>query len=344
MASIEDLIANKKYDGDDLDGTEGIVILEDDKPRAEGMEWNQVRFGIIRDWTFESFPSLETGQTNTGSGVYFSGRRTYIGLIPLINSGDKEFIFGQVSGARGSFARGGKIEFYAENDPFNDGLDITLTTGYVKTIKGLGTARLVEFDYNSHTWVGLEVEAGGQAINLQTQAVYRQVSQSNSTGEYPVQLGDSDISNLAAHSGNQASDHPSEIHEELSTKTIFADLGIGKDPSYQVHSAGDVAADGTVRDLSDRRVKEAIEPITEPLKRVRELEGRTYDRTDKDRHSAGLVAQDVEEAFPIAVDETGDLKTLDQGALLGLAFSAINALEQENGELRNRLNRLEQQL
>jgi hypothetical protein len=212
----------------------------------------------------------------------------------------------------------------------------------VRSTKGKAGARLVEFDYDYDRWVGLEVNAGGASISQDVRFVGRTISESDS--DFPVQLGESEPSNLAVFSGNQGDEAPGEIHEELSTKTIFADLGVGRDPSYQVHSAGDVAADGTVRDLSDARVKKAIKPITEPLKRARELEGHTYDRTDKDRHSAGLVAQHVEEVFPVAVDESGDLKTLDQGALLGLAFSAINALGQENDELRNRLNKVEQQL
>jgi len=128
---------------------------------------------------------------------------------------------------------------------------------------------------------------------------------------------------------------------ELPNTSLF---GVGKTASYHIHSAGDVAADGTVRDLSDRRVKEAIEPITDPLKRIQDLQGHTYDRTDLGRHSAGLVAQEVEEVFPVAVDESSDLKTLDQGALLGLAYSAISALREENEQLRERLDKIEAQI
>jgi len=245
-------------------------------------------------------------------------------------------------GARSSYAQGGEIKFYAENDPYNDGTNPSFASAYVRSTKGEDGARLVEFDYNYDRWVGLEVKTGGSTISQNVRFVGHTISESGS--DFPVQLGTSEPSNLAVFSGNQDNEAPGEIHEELSTKTIFADLGVGKDPSYQVHSAGDVAADGTVRDLSDARVKEAIEPIEDPLWIAGVLEGHTYDRTDKDRHSAGLVAQHVEEVFPVAVDESGNLKTLDQGALLGLAFSAINALEQENQELRNRLNRLEQQL
>jgi len=163
----------------------------------------------------------------------------------------------------------------------------------------------------------------------------------DTNGAWRMNLEDDPVRFLVAPSGTEGN--------EATFTTVFqatssGELGIATNPSYALHSAGDVAADGTVRDLSDRRVKEAIEPIEDPLWITGSLRGHTYDRTDKDRHSAGLLAQDVEDVFPVAVDESGDLKTLDQGALLGLAFSAINALQQENEELRQRLDKIEEQL
>jgi len=106
-------------------------------------------------------------------------------------------------------------------------------------------------------------------------------------------------------------------------------------PSYALHVGGDVAASGAVRDLSDVRRKEGLSPITGALEVTEALTGYTYERTDRDvGRTAGLVAQEVEQVFPEAVSE-GDWKNLDLGAMLGLAFQAINELKDQLNEHRS---------
>lgn len=118
-------------------------------------------------------------------------------------------------------------------------------------------------------------------------------------------------------------------------------FGDATTPSHDVHAAGDVAADGTVRDLSDARVKDVSGRITSALERI--TPGYFYTRTDKEDNSrrAGLLAQEVEETFPEAVDERGRYKTLSYTALHGLSFSAIVELREENRRLRKRIEALE---
>jgi hypothetical protein len=110
----------------------------------------------IRD-TFDIRP-YDAHQTESGTGngtpVYNGNYFSYLGLIKLQDNQKKEYVHGRLVGARSSFARGGSIRFYAENDPYNNvGKDPSECRGFVEAMQGnVGNARLVQFEAEPRDW------------------------------------------------------------------------------------------------------------------------------------------------------------------------------------------------
>ena len=107
---------------------------------------------------------------------------------------------------------------------------------------------------------------------------------------------------------------------------------------------GNVTAYGS---LSDRRLKENIEPITDAVAKVEKLEGVTFDYKKDGRRSTGLIAQDLEEVLPEAVYTTTEVegteehKAIHYGNTVGLLVNAIKEQQQMINQLTKRIEELE---
>jgi len=204
------------HDGSVLDGSEIVAVYEDDESTVKGVTIDQLSNN--RKIGFEEFGSLSGD--DAGSGVYMGGFRSYIGLIPLVNANDKEFVLGRISGARNSFSNGGELRIYAENYPHSgNGLAVNSTSATVRSIEGGGEGRLVYFDHDGYTWVGVEYKGGGSGINQDVRFEGRTISESGNEDLYPKVVDFANLSNLNAYAGDKA-DHT----EELGTKKIYGKL------------------------------------------------------------------------------------------------------------------------
>ena len=88
----------------------------------------------------------------------------------------------------------------------------------------------------------------------------------------------------------------------------FASLFVGS--TYSAPGANCILASGNITAYSDRTLKENIEPITNALSKVKEINGVTYTRNDledKLKKYSGIIAQDVEKARQEAID-SGKIK------------------------------------
>jgi len=109
-------------------------------------------------------------------------------------------------------------------------------------------------------------------------------------------------------------------------------------------STGAFTATGNVTAYSDITLKENIELIPNALDKLQSLRGITYDRTDldSDKRHTGVIAQEVEEVLPEAVETNEDgIKSVAYGNMVGLLIEAIkeqqsqiNSLKQQITELR----------
>jgi hypothetical protein len=86
--------------------------------------------------------------------------------------------------------------------------------------------------------------------------------------------------------------------------------------------------------MSDQRLKDDIEKITDALKKLERIEGKTFIFKNKPRRRrAGLIAQEVQAILPEAVfeDDWGN-KKIDYSAVIGLLVNAIKELAEKVGD------------
>lgn len=137
---------------------------------------------------------------------------------------------------------------------------------------------------------------------------------------------------------------------------------VGTSSNVQFGSFGvDTAASGVTGEIratnnvtaffsSDRKFKKNIQDIEAPLKKVIAIGGKTFDWTDEyinahggedgyfiNKSDFGVIAQDVQEVFPVAVKtrQDGSL-AVDYEKLCALAFAAIQELEKRIVDLESK--------
>lgn len=113
----------------------------------------------------------------------------------------------------------------------------------------------------------------------------------------------------------------------------------------RVYSGGDMICEGnvvayTTTTVSDERQKENIAPIEDPLEKIKQINGVTFDWKQTKEASAGVIAQEVEKILPQIVKEKelreqGKFKAVEYDGLVGLLIEAVKELTQRVEELEN---------
>jgi hypothetical protein len=121
------------------------------------------------------------------------------------------------------------------------------------------------------------------------------------------------------------------------TSGVFQEVALSID-----NSSGDVTITKTITaadviDLSDRKFKRNIEPISGALDKVRRLRGVNFERTDIPGYHMGLIAQDVAEVVPEVVHDTEHGLGVAYGNLVGLLIEAIKEQDARIAQLEARL-------
>ncbi len=109
-----------------------------------------------------------------------------------------------------------------------------------------------------------------------------------------------------------------------------------------ITAGGNIVASGEVTAYSDRRLKSNLITIDNPLIKINQLTGYTYDKDN--RRCAGLIAQDVKNVLPEAVhgEETPTTYlSINTAGVMGLAIEGIKALDFKTENLEHRVKRLE---
>ena len=113
------------------------------------------------------------------------------------------------------------------------------------------------------------------------------------------------------------------------------------------HATGDLVAYSTTP--SDERLKENIQVVDGALEKVSQLKGVTFNWKKDGKHSAGLIAQDVEKVLPSAVkekelslthDDGEKYKVIENSQITSLLVEAIKELKEQNIELKAELEKL----
>jgi hypothetical protein len=96
---------------------------------------------------------------------------------------------------------------------------------------------------------------------------------------------------------------------------------------------------------SDMRLKKDVHAIENVLDKMAELKGYEFTMKESGTKKYGLIAQEVEKVFPLAVGDIGDgYKGLDYTMLVGPLVQAVNALREENRKLKTELTALSEEV
>ena len=106
--------------------------------------------------------------------------------------------------------------------------------------------------------------------------------------------------------------------------------------SGNIVTIGDITAFGS---FSDRRLKENIVKIENPLDKISQISGYTFNYIGDDKPMTGVIAQEIEEVLPGIVYETESVdgtssKAVRHGNIVGLLIEAIKELKAEIEELK----------
>ena len=139
---------------------------------------------------------------------------------------------------------------------------------------------------------------------------------------------------------------------ETTSEVQFAKVGVGgaSDATYELKITGDVGATGDIVAYisSDERLKDNIQLISNPIEKVKGLNGVTWEWNElasdaaKQSPNVGVVAQDVEKVLPqLVIDRENGFKGVDYAKLTGLLIEAIKTQQTTIENLEARINKLE---
>lgn len=90
---------------------------------------------------------------------------------------------------------------------------------------------------------------------------------------------------------------------------------------------------------SDRRLKQNIHTITNPIEKVSALRGVNFEFIKDGKKQIGVIAQETEEIIPEVIGECPDgYKTVQYGNIVGLLIEAIKEQQKQIDELKEKIN------
>jgi len=111
--------------------------------------------------------------------------------------------------------------------------------------------------------------------------------------------------------------------------------------TLDMSGAGAATFNNDVTAFSDKRLKTDIEPITNALPKVMQMQGVSYKRNDIEdaRTQVGVLAQDMEAILPevvLTADDEMQTKSVDYGKICAVLIESIKELKAEIDELKGR--------
>jgi hypothetical protein len=119
-------------------------------------------------------------------------------------------------------------------------------------------------------------------------------------------------------------------------------IGLGiANPSAKLHVVGDVMITGVTtstdfNSASDINLKTNIKTIENPIEKIIQINGVTFNWKKDARPSVGVIAQEIEKVFPELV-QGEDPKTVNYNGLVGLLIECIKEHQVEIDYLKGKL-------
>jgi hypothetical protein len=123
---------------------------------------------------------------------------------------------------------------------------------------------------------------------------------------------------------------------------VSVNLGIGTtNPTSTLHVVGDVRVSGVVtatdfNSASDLSLKTNIQSISNPIDKILQINGVTFNWRENNKPSVGIIAQEIEKVFPELVNGENP-KTVNYNGLIGLLIEAIKEQQTEINNLKDKL-------
>lgn len=125
----------------------------------------------------------------------------------------------------------------------------------------------------------------------------------------------------------------------LAYNTLTNCLGIGSlSPTSRLDIIGDVKVSGIItatdfNSSSDRTLKHDIQVIENPIEKVLQLNGVTFNWNETGKPSVGVIAQEVEQVLPELVSDT-EPKSVNYNGLIGLLIECVKEQQKQIDELK----------
>jgi hypothetical protein len=112
---------------------------------------------------------------------------------------------------------------------------------------------------------------------------------------------------------------------------------LGNISGSQIEASGDVIAFGS----SDERLKDNIQPITEPLWKVSQIGGYTFDWNEKqdtyEGHDVGVVAQEIHKVLPeVVAERSNGYLGVKYEKIVPLLIESIKELKKEVDDIKEK--------
>ena len=113
-------------------------------------------------------------------------------------------------------------------------------------------------------------------------------------------------------------------------------LGIGTtNPTTKLHVIGEVTATD-YNSTSDARLKTNVQVIDNPLDKISQINGVSFNWIESNKPSMGVIADEVEKVLPELVSDT-DPKTVNYNGLIGLLIECVKKQQEEIEELKKKI-------
>ena len=159
---------------------------------------------------------------------------------------------------------------------------------------------------------------------------------------------DADGGEVLFHDATTAMGHISMASSNITLKSLVSDKDIifqGNDGgsgitalTLDMSAAGAATFNNDVTAFSDERLKSNIETIPNALETVCAMRGVNFTRNDNnDQPGTGVIAQEMQEVFPVVVKENNDENntlSVSYGNLVGVLIESIKELKAEIDELK----------
>jgi hypothetical protein len=130
------------------------------------------------------------------------------------------------------------------------------------------------------------------------------------------------------------------------TLTFYAHNG-GENFQTNLHLAsnGNLIIRGILTQNSDLRLKENLEQIQNPVEKIKQIKGYTYNKINQTEREAGIIAQEIEKVLPevVRTNEDGYLN-LNYGGIIPLLVEGIKEQEEEIRQQQKEIDDLKERL